>query len=296
MQDAPPPPGAAGPDDESGRPRLLFVRKPIGALVKGDTVLFNSFVEGVALLAFDIAWACASQGIAVVRSEKTAFDDVCQIGRNLWMLLHGDAAPDIVSAEAERSSAAGAAAAAAAAPPEIKRGARFSHGTANAFLGSAVASEMVRMFRVPSPLNVAEELRSRLLSECMTDWEVVDDGWGQDAALEPAVLVGVRRQQQQQQQQQQREAGGGGGASGAPSSEEVLRGDDGLRRRGQDALPPSSTRPGQQQQQQQQQQQADSRERALSGSGSTAIGAVAGAYDLVAGAKARWTMLRGNRS
>lgn len=57
-------------------------------LAKEDPSTYSLFIEGVVLLAYNIAWACCTQGVPI--GDKTSYEDVCNMGRNLYSLLIGN--------------------------------------------------------------------------------------------------------------------------------------------------------------------------------------------------------------
>lgn len=66
----------------TGRP-LTFDRKLL-LLGKEDPTQYSLCIEGLSLMAWDVAWLCRTQGISIA-SEN--WEDVCALGRNLWLLL-----------------------------------------------------------------------------------------------------------------------------------------------------------------------------------------------------------------
>ncbi|WQF87425.1 hypothetical protein CDEST_12439 [Colletotrichum destructivum] len=185
------------------RPRPLFVEKALPVLAKEDPVAHSLFLEGVTLLAYDIAWACSTQGAFV--GDRNSFEDVCHMGRNLYNLLIGQQLystqtgrlyPPTTSSPATKHDT----------PDQEDLGkapswmGRYSHGTTYAFLGCAEGSEFVRSFKLPSPLKLADKLKKKLISEAaVPEWEVLeDDAW----ALEDG------------EGQPNRAGGGGGGTNG----------------------------------------------------------------------------------
>ncbi|KAK1597472.1 UV radiation resistance protein and autophagy-related subunit 14-domain-containing protein [Colletotrichum navitas] len=184
------------------RPRPLFVDKALPILAKEDPATYSLFLEGVTLLAYDIAWACSTQGVFV--GDRNSFEDVCHMGRNLYNLLIGQQLhsnhtgrlypPTTPSPAAKHET-----------PDQEELGrpsswvGRYSHGTAYAFLGSAEGSEFVRSFKLPSPLKLADKLKKKLVSEvAVPEWEVLeDDAWAIDDG-----------------EGQMARAGGGGGTNG----------------------------------------------------------------------------------
>ena len=183
---------------QNPRPRPLFVDKPLPVLAKEDPSTYAFFIEGVTLLAYDIAWACSSQGVPV--ADKNSFDDVCHMGRNLYNLLIGQQLhngrtakiyPTISSNSDSNNDSNNADL------DEIGKAAalmgRYSHGTAKSHLGDAGGAEFVRGFKLPSPIKLADKLRKKLASDATApEWEVLeDDAWVLDD--EDAVLVGNHR-------------------------------------------------------------------------------------------------------
>ncbi|KPM40716.1 hypothetical protein AK830_g5866 [Neonectria ditissima] len=167
------------------RPRPLFIDKPLPQLAKEDPATFSYFIEGVTLLAYDIAWACSTQGVPI--GDKTYFEDICNMGRNLHSLLINQQtnrgnmfpippAPQITSSDAENN--------------EIQTNwmGRFSHGTTFYFLGGAEGTEFAKNFKLPGPMKLADRLRKKLVSEApVPDWEVLeDDAWKVEDGLDNA--------------------------------------------------------------------------------------------------------------
>ena len=89
------PPGTTESQDSASqirpysRPRPLSVNTddiemPIARWAKKDPKSFNFLLEGISLLAWDIAWLCRTQGFL---PGTETWEDVCNIGRNLHQLL-----------------------------------------------------------------------------------------------------------------------------------------------------------------------------------------------------------------
>lgn len=165
------------------RPRPLFIEKPLPILSKEDPQAYIMFMEGVALLAYDIAWACCSQGVTI--GERKSYEDVANMGRNLYNLLignqlHSNPAGRIFSTPSGSSS------------PQNKPDdgglddlatagslmGRQAHGTAHDFLSDIVT----RSFKLHNPKMLCDWMKSKLNSEApMPDWEMLeDDAWAVD--------------------------------------------------------------------------------------------------------------------
>lgn len=173
----------------SPRPRPLYVDKPLPTLAKEDPQSYALFLEGVSLLAYNIAWACCSQGVSF--GDKDSYEDICNMGQNLWRLLIGDqlhrrsVEPTFPVPLVQASSGAGS-------PKNDGNGemtksksllGRWSHGTMFAFLGGAEGSEFIRGFKILIPTKIVDKLKKRLSSEApMLEWETIegdelDDGY-----------------------------------------------------------------------------------------------------------------------
>ena len=150
-------PNYASPSPSPGisrsRPRPLFLDKKLVQLARDDPALYSLFIEGIALFAWDVAWLCRVQGMAVAEDK---WEDICDIGRNLWMLLmetpgqsksveapgsaplKGDAVQRYgTGVRAKPAASPGAAPTSTTAAPSFGV---FSHGTSHSFLRSAIST------------------------------------------------------------------------------------------------------------------------------------------------------------
>ena len=163
------------------RPRPLHIERSLALLAKEEPLVYASFVEGITLLAWDIAWICKSQGLDV---GKSSWEDVCAMGRNLWQLL---LSPD--SASGKQLS-----------PPSdtphpngsIKhRGGNqkfplvtlghFSHGTAHSFLSDSEGLEIMSGWRLQNPYKVIDRVKSMLqIERDGAEWQLLEENeWEQ---------------------------------------------------------------------------------------------------------------------
>ncbi|KAK4101630.1 hypothetical protein N658DRAFT_49859 [Parathielavia hyrcaniae] len=173
-----PAPTDGGEQKHFARPRPLFIDKALPTLAKEDPSAYSFFLEGVSLLAYDIAWACCSQGVSF--GDKESYDDVCNMGQNLWRLLIGDqlhrrsVEPAFPSSLTPPTGSPRDDDRAEMTNPKSTIG-RWSHGTLHSFLGGAEGSEFVRNFKILSPLKLADRLKKRLSSEApMLEWEKIE--------------------------------------------------------------------------------------------------------------------------
>lgn len=184
------------------RPRLLFIDKPLPTLAKEDPQAYSFFLEGVSLLAYDIAWACCSQGVSF--GEKDPYDEMCNMGQNLWRLLIGyqlhrrSLEPTFPASLTPPTGSLRDGDYGEMANPKSTIG-RWSHGTVHSYLGGAEGTEFIRNFKIIGPLKLADRLKKRLSSEApMLEWETIEEDEVEDG-FEDGVLV--------------RGHGGGGGSA-----------------------------------------------------------------------------------
>ncbi|KAF4435430.1 hypothetical protein FACUT_7171 [Fusarium acutatum] len=155
------------------RPRPLFIDKPPALLAKEDSATFSYFIEGVALLAYNIAWACSTQGVSI--GDRTHFEDICNMGRNLHELLtnHQNVGGNIYPLLSNKKDPS---ASKNDTDAHASRMGQYSHGTTFYYLGGAEGTEFSKTFKLPGPMKLADKLKKKLLSEAPApDWEVLDD-------------------------------------------------------------------------------------------------------------------------
>ncbi|KAF2772057.1 hypothetical protein EJ03DRAFT_307613 [Teratosphaeria nubilosa] len=174
----------------SVRPRPLHLDKPLHEVYKHDKKTFMLYVEGVMLLAWDVAWLCKSQGIDSINS----FDDVCSIGRNLHQLLVASEqlnwpVPTRTPSTAPRNRAT---------PAPSTSTAHFglmSHGSATNSLAGHKGLARFDRWRLSSSSRLVDKLRGYLTNEISgAEWDVISGGeWDEEEEHDRAVLVGGAR-------------------------------------------------------------------------------------------------------
>lgn len=178
------------------RPRPLYIDKPLLVLAKEDPSTYSLFIEGVILLAYDIAWACCTQGVPI--GDKTSYEDVCNMGRNLYNLLIGNQLTNNPAARLVQQPPSPENTNIPESPGQIKDHlggnakpmmGRFSHGTVHTFLGGAEGNDFTRGFKLPNPVKLADRLKKKLLSDADgLDWEMLnDDAWAVEEPMEEGV-------------------------------------------------------------------------------------------------------------
>ncbi|RKF59557.1 hypothetical protein GcC1_174030 [Golovinomyces cichoracearum] len=164
------------------RPRPLFIQKPLPIVASEDASVYALFLEGVALLAYDIVWVCKSQGIDV--GKETTFFDICKIGRNMFNLLigarprlpHGARVSKTRSLSTEESQQCIKSDKESGGSSNSTIMGKYSHNAAHSFLGSAEGISLIRTWGILSPAEITDRLRSLLMSEIANaEWEVLND-------------------------------------------------------------------------------------------------------------------------
>lgn len=179
------------------------MKTPLPKFATEDTPGYGLFIEGITLLAYNVAWVCKSQGIPV--GEEGGFEDICNIGRNLYNLLIGPRSRPLPGRNASTQST----------PSKNGRGTdtetddrknvapsimgKWSHGTAHSNLGSTEGSKFIRDWILLNPTKLADKLKSQLLSEVANaEWEMLDpEAWQvEDEMGGDGVVVGDRRERE----------------------------------------------------------------------------------------------------
>ncbi|KIX01811.1 uncharacterized protein Z518_09538 [Rhinocladiella mackenziei CBS 650.93] len=178
------------------RPRPLFIgtddhNESVVQLAKKEPLAFNFFLEGISLLAWDIAWLSRTQGF--VAGTET-WEDICDIGRNLYQMIlapQQSAATFRVLTQREiqnrqRPSPEN--------PPVPGRLGSTSHTSAHTFLGRAndSADNPSRSWRLNKYTMVADPLKKHLLVEMNNaEWELLDEQEWDDGGekMDEAVFI-----------------------------------------------------------------------------------------------------------
>lgn len=178
------------------RPRPLFIepenlKDKIPAVAKGDPITFSFFLEGMSLLAWDIAWLCRSQGLY---NGTESWEEVCNIGQNLWNLLVAPSQSTAVSRGLSgrdvRQRSTGGPDTTLTGPPRSLGLGHFSHGSAHSFSDSG--ADFLLGWKLTKYTMVMDPLKRALIGEMSNaEWEMLeqeewDDGgeqFGDDQAV-----------------------------------------------------------------------------------------------------------------
>jgi hypothetical protein len=159
------------------KPRLLHLDRPLVALAKEDPARYNLYIEGIALLAWNVAWLCTSQGLNL----SSAYQAVCPMGLNLYTLLREhtskSSSPHLTNAEhpARTNQPFG----------------QFSHASARQTPTSIEGLDVMRNWRAASFTRFLDKIKQVLFQDMSgAEWEMIS---GDDFEQEEAVLVGGSR-------------------------------------------------------------------------------------------------------
>jgi Vacuolar sorting 38 and autophagy-related subunit 14 len=171
------------------RGRVIQTTVPLAKLQKENRNAFFMFVEGVTLLAWDIAWLCRTQGMRGFND----WTEICPIGKNLHLLLLAD---HRAAARMQRDSGgtpsgidtpdshSAKTSALKDQPNYPSRFGQLSHGTAHSFLGTHEGSQIMRDWKLGFSQKFMDKIKQHLIAEIQgAEWEVVQDrGWGKDGS------------------------------------------------------------------------------------------------------------------
>lgn len=172
------------------RPRPLFIDKPLPRMAKEDPGTYALFLEGVTLLAWDVAWLCRTQGINLT---SDSWEDICDIGKSMWQLLVAPPAQasTLIRAIAGRDTQSKIKPSRDSPQTTIQRTKSFpllghySHGTVHSFLGASEGSEFIRTWKLPTPTKIADKLKASLLGEMASaEWELLEEKEWDDRTTE----------------------------------------------------------------------------------------------------------------
>jgi Vacuolar sorting 38 and autophagy-related subunit 14 len=180
------------------RPRPLFIepenlKDKIPNVAKRDPTAFAFFVEGISLLAWDIAWLCRSQGMY---AGTESLEDVCNMGRNLWNLLmappQSPALLRVLSGRDVRQERPSTPNTNLTGPQRASKLGHFSHDSAHPSPDSGV--DFLRGWKLPKYTMIVDPLKRALIGEMSNaEWEMLekeewDDG-GEQFRDDEAVFV-----------------------------------------------------------------------------------------------------------
>lgn len=177
-------------DRNQPRPRPLWLDRPLAQLSKEDAKSYGLYVEGITLLAWDVAWLCKTQGIDNVNN----YEEACNIGRNLWQLLLLSRKHQRPSLDRRDTATSGK-----STPVHDLRLGVFSHASATHNLASATGLDLMKDWKLASSARLADKLRSNLLADISgAEWDFIEgEEWDEDREEDRPVMVGGSRRPQE---------------------------------------------------------------------------------------------------
>ncbi|ORY14577.1 UV radiation resistance protein and autophagy-related subunit 14-domain-containing protein [Clohesyomyces aquaticus] len=179
------------------KPRTLYIDRPLTHLAAEDPPAYSLFIDGVALLAYNIAWLCRTQGL---KDDFNDWEDVCPMGRNLHRLLIAQESrtpprpenpldKDMTPTKSNPKTL----------PPRAPVGfGQLSHATAHSYLGNAENVQYLSGWKL-TPTKISDHLKAFLLGEQQAqEWDVLDQKEWEDMEnliAEDPVLVGGKRRE-----------------------------------------------------------------------------------------------------
>ncbi|GAB7354084.1 hypothetical protein MBLNU459_g4656t1 [Dothideomycetes sp. NU459] len=174
------------------KPRLLHLDRPLDRLAKEDPHKYNLFVEGITLLAWDVAWLCTSQGVPVEHS----WESICCMGPNLYSLFREHTLSPRRSTKPSLSAPSRLTASGALeAETPLPQFGDLSHAGAFRNLASHEGAQAMHGWKSATPARIIDKVKSYLQTEISgADWEMIaEEEWDAEREDEQAVLVGGTR-------------------------------------------------------------------------------------------------------
>ncbi|KAL8947488.1 MAG: hypothetical protein Q9222_006236 [Ikaeria aurantiellina] len=180
------------------QPRPLHFGKRLSSFAKDDPPSYAAVVEGMTLLAWDVAWLCRTQGLEI---GADSMEEICDVGGNLWKLLVArPSSPNIMvtgqHGRQNRDVETDIRSASSAMPPSIRPSAtkvtsdtptlfgQYSHGTVHSNLASAAGSDYMKGWRLQDSAKTVEKVKQMLVNERTgAGWEILEGKeWEPDSA------------------------------------------------------------------------------------------------------------------
>ncbi|KAL2422830.1 Autophagy-related protein 14 [Exophiala dermatitidis] len=186
------------------RPRPLYIgsdnhEESVSQFAKKEPVAFSFFLEGVSLLAWDIAWLARTQGF-LAGTER--WEDVCDLGRNLYEMILGP--PQSAATfrtltprdikNRQRRSESTSLSVPEGGPAISGRLGSQSHTSTHTHLGRATDNQ-TPAWRLNKYTTIVDPLKKHLLTEMNNaEWELLDEQeWDEGGEkMDEAVFIKTR--------------------------------------------------------------------------------------------------------
>jgi hypothetical protein len=178
------------------KPRTLFVDRPLGHLSAEDPPAYSSFIEGVSLLAYNVAWLCRVQGM---KDSFKQWEDICPLGRSLHRLLISQETyfPQRAENPLDKDMTAKSSSKFPLRKTPVGFG-QLSHATSHSYMNIAENAQYLSGWSI-SPTKIVDELKAFLLAEQQAqEWDVLNQKEWEDMEnliAEDPIIVGEKRRE-----------------------------------------------------------------------------------------------------
>ncbi|KAF2831499.1 hypothetical protein CC86DRAFT_366850 [Ophiobolus disseminans] len=174
------------------KPRALFIDRQLGHLSAEDPPAYSSFIEGVSLLAYNVAWLCRTQGM---KDSFKQWEDICPMGRSLHRLLISQETSIRRRVENPLDKDIASSSSTKVRKPPIAFG-QLSHATSHSHMNTAENAQYLSGWSI-SPTKIVDELKAFLLAELQAqEWDVLNQKeWAdmENIIAEDPIVVGDKR-------------------------------------------------------------------------------------------------------
>ena len=154
------------------KPRALFIDRPLAHLSAEDPPAYSSFIEGVSLLAYNIAWLCRTQGM---KDSFKEWEDVGPMGRSLYrlLILQETYIPRRPENPLDKDMSAVKSSASPLRRAPVGFG-QLSHATSHSYMNTAENAHYLNGWSL-TPTKIVDELKAFLLAEQQAqEWDVLN--------------------------------------------------------------------------------------------------------------------------
>ncbi|KAL8928723.1 MAG: hypothetical protein Q9172_000786 [Xanthocarpia lactea] len=158
----------------------LYTKKRLSTTAKEDPQIYTAVIEGITLLAWNVAWLCKTQGSDV---GANSWEEICDVGKNLWNLFAAEQAGSkslidvhnrTTKQDGRPESVLRASQQNVEPSPKVLFG-EYSHGTVHSNLSTASGSKVMLGWRLQDPTRVIERVKQMLLSDRTgAGWEILE--------------------------------------------------------------------------------------------------------------------------
>ncbi|KAL8641500.1 MAG: hypothetical protein Q9226_008625, partial [Calogaya cf. arnoldii] len=160
--------------------KSLYTKKRLSITAKEDPQTYAAVIEGITLLAWNVAWLCQIQGLDV---GAKSWEGICDVGANLWMLIAAEQAGSrptvdvrkrIIKQDGIPEQTLRLSQQRSEPSPSVAFG-QFSHGTVHSNLSTASGSKVEHGWRLRDPAKIIARVKQMLSSDRTgAGWEMLE--------------------------------------------------------------------------------------------------------------------------